>query len=141
MAAGRGKAVTSAAMKSRVILVAIAALSVSAAVAATVWAPEPWQWQADWQNDRIKIARDGDALELTIIGGGTCPLVPEAVDVPDPGLVVIQVRLGDGSGICSADLGPVTSRVALPASERDRDELTVRVVGYTDEPAVIEIGG
>jgi hypothetical protein len=140
MAARRGKAVTSVAMKSRAMLVAVAALSVAAAVAATPWASLRWQ-RPDWQNDPVEITRDGDALELTIMGGSSCPLVPAAVDVPGPGLVVIQVRLGDGSGICSADLGPVTSRVALPASERDRDELTVRVVGYTDEPAVIEIGG
>jgi hypothetical protein len=54
------------------------------------------------------------SLDLTTWGSSSCPSLPVAIRATGAEIDV-SVSRGDPTRVCTADLGPTTSRVAIPA--------------------------
>jgi hypothetical protein len=75
------------------------------------------------------VVTDLRRLELTTWGSGSCPAVPVAWSPAGTGRLAVSVSTG-GGGPCTADYGPTTSTVPLPASAGDLS--LIRRVTVTD---------
>lgn len=59
-------------------------------------------------------SEDGKQLLLVTMGSSSCPTEPVGVTVPSPNAV--DIELGQGGGwFCTADLGPTTFTLEVPA--------------------------
>lgn len=70
-------------------------------------------------------------LYVTTVGSGSCPTLPTSVHADGAHRVVIHTALVHRSGVnaCTADLGPTTSTIDLPARIDSTAQLTVDIDG------------
>jgi hypothetical protein len=83
------------------------------------------------------VRQGADRLALTLWGSGSCPWVPTAANAIGPTEVRVTVRTVVPSGthrVCTADLSPTTSVIALAPTTSTSGSLTVSLIGLGAAP-------
>lgn len=69
-------------------------------------------------------------IYIVTMGSSTCPNLPVTVRPDGPHRLIIKTKLHAPARACTADLGPTTSTVALPASIDPSTPLRVEIDGH-----------
>jgi hypothetical protein len=85
---------------------------------------------ADEHCDRVGHAGAGQMVVVTF-GSGSCPSVPDAITVPDPGKLILHFPLLP-NGPCTADLTPTSSTFTTPHLDQT-SAVTVELVYASGE--------
>jgi len=75
----------------------------------------------------------GERFFVTTYGSSSCPTAPTGIESGDRGPVVTMTRTGGNA--CTADFGPASYALDLPARFRDADDVVVSL-RFEDAPDV-----
>jgi hypothetical protein len=87
-----------------------------------------------FRTDPLAVLEPDHTLALTFWGSGSCPAVPVSLRIISP--TVLSVALDSRTGICTADMAPTTSIIALdPKKVNLGGDLTVRISPVATAPS------
>ncbi len=72
-------------------------------------------------------------LYVTIYGSSSCPTWVNSLKLTDGNHLEITTKIKNGSGLCTADMAPWTSSIAVPESVFSNSIIKVSLAGHTED--------